>query len=138
MNQQKFIDMAKHQVDETLKEISKQLSMTFDPPDGDSHNSNLPYYNDVGELIIPSSGISTPTGFSPYIPINTSSWNYKMYGLPQGQMNQDYDWLQGMTPISEPPKILCECGTTKTLGEAGDNWEFHSAWCECHKQQRIK
>jgi len=65
-----------------------------------------------------------------------SGWNYKTYGLPSGQMNFEYDWLQGTTP--KLPEIKCSCGISITLGALQDNWEFHSSYCDCFKEQRIK
>lgn len=65
-----------------------------------------------------------------------SGWNYKMYGLPKGQMNFEYGWLQGMQPsLSE---IKCSCGTSITLGSAGDHYEAHSDFCDCFKEKRLK
>ncbi len=139
---------------ELVKDLSKErvMSISNDPPDGDNHNSNLPYYNDIGEVIYPIPELkSMPTGFSPYVPYtpptggtyqitlppghsSLKSWNPKMYG----QQNTDYDWLQGMNPTPQLPEIKCDCGTTKTLENRGDHWQAHSDWCECYKQQRLK
>lgn len=105
--------------------------MSFDPPDG--YNHGKPYYNDVGELITPNSGAAnTPTGWTPYIPYTIPNKGVnRIYG-----QNADYYRLQDMQP--ELPKIKCTCGTSITLGASQDHWEFHSSYCDCYKEQRIK
>ncbi len=60
-----------------------------------------------------------------------SSW-WSSYTLPEGT------WNVTMGPIttSSTEKIepVCECGTTKTLGQQ-DNPEFHSRWCPIFKER---
>lgn len=67
-------------------------------------------------------------GVSPYTATSSSWGDWGDYMLPNGNTAPE--------PCNAGPK--CECGITKTMGQAFDKLpDYHSDWCPCSKLPKV-